>query len=75
MSTYPMDGDRVVGDGGGVTIYERPDGSRYALDRAGRGHELPFGEGAMGPARFDARDRADGEWPGSRSAPAVGAIR
>ena len=36
MSAYPMDGDRLVGDGGGVTIYQRPDGSRYALDRDGR---------------------------------------
>jgi hypothetical protein len=59
--------DRIVGDGGGVTIYERPDRSRYALDRRGRGHELCFGEGAIGPARFDARELADGSWPGSRS--------
>ena len=43
VSEYPMDEDRVVGDGGGVTIYQRPDGSRYALDRRGRGHELCFG--------------------------------
>ncbi|HET6690643.1 MAG TPA: hypothetical protein VFG74_07235 [Miltoncostaeaceae bacterium] len=71
MSAYPMDDDRVVGDGGGVTIYQRPDGSRYALDPQGRGHELCFGEGAIGPARFDARERADGVWPGSRSGPAV----
>ena len=71
VSAYPMDEDRVVGDGGGVTIYQRPDGSRYALDRRGRGHELCFGEGAMGPARFDARDRADGVWPGSRSQPGL----
>ena len=67
MHPYAMDDDRIVGDGGGVTIYERPDRSRYALDRRGRGHELCFGEGAMGPARFDARDLADGRWPGSRS--------
>ncbi len=75
MSAYPMDGDRLVGDGGGVTIYQRPDGSRYALDRDGRGYELCFGEGAIGPARFDPRDRADGVWPGSRSLPAVHAAR
>jgi hypothetical protein len=75
MSAYPMDADRLVGDGGGVTIYQRPDGSRYALDRHGRGHELCFGEGAIGPARFDARAHADGVWPGSRSRPAVAAGR
>jgi hypothetical protein len=63
----PMAADRIVGDGGGVTIYQRPDGSRYALDARGRGHELCFGEGAIGPARFDARGLADGRWPGSRS--------
>jgi hypothetical protein len=62
-----MTSDRIVGDGGGVTIYQRPDGSRYALDPLGRGHELCFGEGAIGPARFDARELADGRWPGSRS--------
>jgi len=71
MTAYPMDRDRLVGDGGGVTIYQRPDGSRYALDHDGRGFELCFGEGAIGPARFDPRDRADGVWPGSRSLPAV----
>lgn len=67
MQSYPMAEDRIVGDGGGVTIYERPDGSRYALEPTGRGHELCFGEGAMGPARFDARPLADGRWAGSRS--------
>ena len=67
MQTYAMDDDRIVGDGGRITIYMRPDGSRYALDRLGRGHELCFGEGAWGPARFDSRRLADGDWPGSRS--------
>jgi hypothetical protein len=71
VHAYTMEDDRIVGDGGGVTIYERPDRSRYALDRRGRGYELCFGEGAMGPARFDARDLADGRWPGSRSRGAV----
>lgn len=67
MTTCLMDDDRIVGDGGGVTIYMRPDGSRYALDRGGRGHELCFGEGAWGPPRFDSRVLADGRWAGSRS--------
>lgn len=31
MQAYPMDDDRVVGDGGGITVYARPDASRYAL--------------------------------------------
>ena len=74
MHAYAMDDDRIVGSGGGVTIYERPDWSRYALDRRGRGYELCFGEGAIGPARFAARHLADARWPGARSrfaAPAV----
>ena len=50
-----------------VTLYERPDRSRYALDARGRGYELSFGEGAIGPARFDAPALADGRWAGSRS--------
>ena len=62
-----MSGDRLVGDGGNVTVYARPDGSRYALDRLGRGYEVCFGEGVCGPARFDSRPLADGRWPGSRS--------
>jgi hypothetical protein len=74
MQQFPMAADRIVGDGGGVTIYQRPDGSRYALDPRGRGHELCFGEGAMGPARFDARGIADGRWPGSRSSVAEAAL-
>ena len=49
VQPYAMDDDRIVGDGGGVTLYERPDGSRYALDARGRGYELCFGEGAIGP--------------------------
>ena len=67
MSGYPMHEDRLIGDGGNVAVYERPDGSRYALDRDGHGHELCWGEGILGPAKFDARDRATGRWPGSRS--------
>lgn len=74
MHAYATDDDRIVGDGGGVTIYERPDRSRYALDRRGRGHEVWFGEGAIGPARFDARDLADGRWAGSRSRVAAVAV-
>ncbi len=71
MSEYPMHEDRLVGDGGGLAVYQRPDGSRYALDREGRGHELCWGEGAIGPARFDSRALSDGRWPGSRSRPGV----
>ena len=68
-----MNQDHVIGDGGGVTVYERADGSRYALDRRGRGHELCWGEGVLGPARFDSRALTDGDWPGSRSRVAVAA--
>jgi hypothetical protein len=64
---HSMDDDRIVGDGGGVAVYQRPDGSRYALAVRGRGYEICFGEGANGPARFDSRPLADGRWPGSRS--------
>jgi hypothetical protein len=71
MNSHPMHGDTVAGDGGGVTHYVRPDGSRYALDRFGGGYELCWDEGVMGPARFDARPLADGVWPGSRSHVAV----
>jgi hypothetical protein len=67
MYAYPMGGDQVVGDGGEITVYARPDGSRYALDRLGRGYEVCFGEGVCGPALFDSRHLADGRWPGSRS--------
>jgi len=71
MRDYPMDEDILIGDGGNVSVYERPDGSRYALDRLGRGYELCFGEGVLGPARFDSRALSDGRWPGSRSLVAV----
>ena len=67
MSEYPMHEDLLIGDGGNLAVYERPDGSRYALDREGRGHELCWGEGVLGPARFESRALATGRWPGSRS--------
>jgi hypothetical protein len=73
MSDHAMFRDLAIGDGGGVTVYERPDGSRYALDRRGRGYELCWGEGVAGPVRFDARPLADGDWPGSRSRVALAA--
>jgi hypothetical protein len=66
-----MNEDLLIGDGGNLAVYERPDRSRYALDREGRGHELCWGEGVIGPARFDSRALADGQWPGSRSRIAV----
>jgi hypothetical protein len=68
-----MNQDLLIGDGGTVAVYERPDGSRYAIDRHGRGYELCWGEGVLGPARFDSRALADGDWPGSRSRVAVAA--
>ena len=74
MQTNAMDDDKIVGDGGGVTVYARPDGSRYALDRLGGGYEVCFGEGVCGPAHFDSRDLADGRWPGSRSYATVPAL-
>ncbi len=74
MRPYPMHDDLICGDGGGVTVYERPDGSRYAPDRLGRGYGLPFGEGVCGPARYDSRTLADGLWPLSRSSARVPAL-
>lgn len=64
---YPMPADSVLGDGGNVTVYQRPDGSRYALDKKGNGREWKAGEAIFGRARFDARPLASGQWPGSRS--------
>jgi hypothetical protein len=69
---YPMSGDRILGDGGNCTVYQRPDGSRYALDRSGRGGELPGGTRILGPAKFDPRPdaiRRRSSWTGSRSDP------
>ena len=69
--TFPMDSDRVLGDGGNLTIYERPDSSRYALDKRGHGHEYELGGPVFGRARFDSRKQSSGAWEGSRSAPQV----
>lgn len=65
---YPMTADLVLGDGGNLTVYERPDGSRYALDKKGHGQEWEDGL-IFGRARFDARALSSGRWPGSRSTP------
>jgi hypothetical protein len=65
--TYPMTEDTVVGDGGNVTVYARPDGSRYGLDKKGNGEEREAGEPVFGRARFDSRALASGRWEGSRS--------
>jgi hypothetical protein len=65
---FPMEHDRVIGDGGNLTIYERPDKSRYALDKRGRGHEYGADSPVFGRARFDARPRSSGVWADSRSA-------
>lgn len=66
---FPLSGDRVLGDGGNTTVYGRPDGTQYALDRSGRGAELPRGTRILGPAKFDSRPHASGRWTGSRSRP------
>ena len=65
--TYPMADDAVIGDGGNLTIYERPDGSRYALDKRGCGQEWSADEPVFGRARFDSRDLSSGRWPASAS--------
>jgi len=64
---FAMRDDRVIGDGGNVTVYERPDGSRYALDKKGNGSEHELDAKIFGRARFDARELASGRWEGSRS--------
>lgn len=65
--TFPMQADRMIGDGGNVTIYERPDSSRYFLDKKGHGQECDTEMPIFGRARFDARKLATGTWKGSRS--------
>ena len=62
-----MASDRVLGDGGNLTVYERPDGSRYALDKKGKGEEWAEERPIFGRARFDSRQLASGRWEGSRS--------
>lgn len=62
-----MADDQILGDGGNVTVYERPDSSLYALDKRGSGRELPAGTPIFGRARFDARELSTGRWEGSRS--------
>lgn len=59
--------DEVIGDGGNVTVYRRPDNSQYALDKRGMGRELDPGAPVFGRARFDARELSTGRWEGSRS--------
>lgn len=57
MSSY--DGvsrdDMVLGNGGGCTIYQRADGSYYALDDRGGKCERS-GSRVSGPAKFDTRE-------------------
>ena len=67
VERYPMDADRVIGDGGNLTIYERPDESRYALDKRGHGQEYEAELPVFGRARFDSRAQSSGAWEGSRS--------
>jgi hypothetical protein len=67
VKKFEMSGDRIVGDGCNVTVYERPDSSRYALDRRGAGTEWDPDEPVFGRARFDSRAASTGRWEGSRS--------
>ena len=67
LRKFPMKADRMIGDAGNLTIYERPDLSRYALDKKGHGHECDPETPIFGRARFDARELASGTWKGSRS--------
>jgi hypothetical protein len=62
-----MEDDRVIGDGANLTVYERPDHSRYTLDSKGNGAECTADLRTFGRARFDARPLATGRWPDSRS--------
>lgn len=64
-----MSEDAILGDGGNVTVYERPDQSQYALDKRGGGSEWTAGSPIFGRARFDARELSTGRWQGSRSKP------
>lgn len=64
-----MEHDRVLGDAGNLTVYERPDGSRYALDKKGEGREWDPDGPVFGRARFDSRPLSSGRWSGSRSGP------
>lgn len=57
----------MMGDGGNVTVYERPDRSRYALDQHGRGSECAADTPIFGRPRFDSRPDSSGDWEGSRS--------
>jgi hypothetical protein len=67
VKKFDMSGDFIVGDGCNVTVYERPDSSRYALDRRGGGSEWGSGKRIFGRARFDSRALSSGRWEGSRS--------
>jgi hypothetical protein len=64
---FRMSGDAILGDGGSVTVYRRPDRSQYALDVHGQGGELASGTKILGAAKFDSRSVSSGEWAGSRS--------
>ena len=64
---YPMSGDTIIGDGANLTVYERPDRSRYTLDKKGLGAECDHDTPTFGRHRFDSRPLATGRWDGSRS--------
>ena len=61
--------DKIIGDGGNITVYERPDGSRYSLDKRGVGTEWAADGQVFGHARFDSRELASGRWTNSRCLP------
>jgi hypothetical protein len=67
MRKFDMSADRIVGDGCNVTVYERADKTRYALDRRGGGQEWDDSDPVFGKARFDSRHLSTGHWEGSRS--------
>jgi len=59
MWEYPMDEDILIGDGGNLAVYQRPDGSRYAPRPAGSRPRAVLGGGhpRPRPIRLTSPDR------------------